>query len=186
MVPYLKINQTPGNTGETLYQVRRSAHIPQYLPESLKQNKLKTEKHYTIDASELTIAAVGYIMTTTRENENYVGFVLGKAKLVAIARHGILYQDWNCVPWRLDARWMLASPYQLKNSTFILTASFMVHFQHYTLILHLCKNYVSYIRKITRPEQWNFIPIEQNPTDQATRLVTAHQFMKGKFYIKWH
>lgn len=88
MIPYLKINQTPGNTGETLYQVRRSAHTPQVLPESLKQNKLKIEKHYTSDASELTIAAVGYIMTTSRENENYVGFVLGKAKLVAIARHG--------------------------------------------------------------------------------------------------
>lgn len=59
-----------------------------YSPESLQLCKEKSI-HVFFDASELDIAAVGYMKITSSDDESHLGFVLGNAKLAPTHGHSI-------------------------------------------------------------------------------------------------
>ena len=48
--------------------------------------------------------------------------------------------------------------------------------------LYTCNNRVHRIRQTTSPEQWHYVPSEQNPADLATRSVVASQLMDSMWF----
>lgn len=162
-----------------------------YSPESLQLCKDKSI-HVFCDASELAIAAVGYMKITSSDNESHLGFVLGKAKLAPTHGHSIPRLELCAAVLAVEIACSIADHLSLpiqdfkfySDSKVVLGYIFNTTRRFYTYVA----NRISYIRKFTKPEQWAFVPTEDNPADAATRPLPTHQlkdssWLKGPTYL---
>ncbi|XP_064458882.1 uncharacterized protein LOC135369153 [Ornithodoros turicata] len=129
------------------------------------------------DASEKIIAAVAYIRVTDSKGTPHVGFVIGKAKLAPR-------------PEQTIPRLELCAAVLAVEIAELVVNEIDVHIEdvkYYTdskvVLGYICNqsrrfyvyvsNRVNRIRRSTKPEQWHYVPTDQNPADHATRPVAA-------------
>ncbi|KAI4881114.1 hypothetical protein NFI96_016565, partial [Prochilodus magdalenae] len=156
-----------------------SLHIPRVYTQQSFSNATYTELCLFSDASSWAIGAVAYLRVMTTDGQCRVGFVLGKAKLapqpeptiprlelcgavLAVEMAELILEELdhkpNAVKFFCDSKVVLGYIYNESKRFFV-----YVH------------NRVHRIRQTTSPQQWHYIPTDQNPADLATRSVPASQ-----------
>ena len=135
--------------------------------------------HIFCDASELAIAAVGYLRTISRDDKIRLGFILGKGKLAPA--HG------NSIPRLELCAAVLATELasSISDHLPLPIEDFSLYFDSRVVLGYInnksrrfykyVSNRLSFVRKITKPEQWSFVPTGINPADQATRAFSSHR-----------
>ncbi|XP_051816711.1 uncharacterized protein LOC127537707 [Acanthochromis polyacanthus] len=163
-----------------------SLNIPRcYVPMSLSRSSY-TELCLFSDASNWAIGAVAYLRAVTEDGRCEVGFVLGKAKLapqpeptiprlelcgavLAVEMAELILDELDhkpdAVKFYCDSRVVLG---YIGNDS-----------KRFFVYVH---NRVHRIRQTTSPEQWHYVPSEQNPADLATRSVSASQLMDTRWF----
>lgn len=157
-----------------------------YLPGSLSNCKEKSV-HIFCDASELAIAAVGYLKTTSQKDECNVGFVMGRGKLAPPHGHTIPRLELCAAVLAVELACSISDHLSIpidefsmySDSRVVLGYIYNTSRRFYTYVT----NRVSFIQKMTKPVQWSFVPTERNPADQATRALPA-QDLKDSAWIK--
>ncbi|XP_056430806.1 uncharacterized protein LOC130369492 [Hyla sarda] len=143
-----------------------------YVPLSLSQ-ACKKELYIFSDASVIAIGAVAYLKVSDVGNVCHVGFVMGKSKLSPRPAHTIPRLE-------LCAAVLAVELYELVRDEIDLDLDAVKFFTDSKTVLgYICNttkrfflyvsNRVNRIRQTTRPEQWFYVPSEQNPADYATR-----------------
>jgi hypothetical protein len=156
-----------------------------YLPGSLSNCKEKSV-HIFCDASELAIAAVGYLKTTSQKDECNVGFIMGRGKLAPPHGHTIPRLELCAAVLAVELACSISDHLSIpieefsmySDSRVVLGYIFNTSRRFYTYVT----NRVSFIQKMTKPVQWSYVPTEKNPADQATRALPA-QDLKGSTWI---
>ncbi|XP_056016958.1 uncharacterized protein LOC130053620 [Ostrea edulis] len=166
---------------ETLYIPRQYTTLP--LTCSIRQ-----EVHLFTDASEEAIAAVAYIKLTDADGNQQQGFLLGKAKVAPKSAVTIPRLELCAAVLGIEIANII------KKQMSIPTEEFHFHTDSKVALGYICNNtrrfytYVSNrvekIRKASVPEQWNYVPSEYNPADEATRsssnrILTDTTWLKG-------
>lgn len=147
-----------------------------YVPQGLT-GSLRNELHVYCDASENAIAAAAYIRSFQGDNDQQVGFVIGKAKVapthcntihrlelcattLAVELSETVVSDINitfdCIKFYSDSRVVLG---YIKNET----RRFFIY----------VSNRVERIRRSTEPTQWFYVPTDKNPADLGTRALNS-------------
>ena len=153
--------------------------IPRTYAQLSLENCAHRSVHIFCDASEMAIAAVGYIKIMSHDNTDELGFVLGKSKLAPTHGHSVPRLELCAAVLAVEIGCSIADHLSLpieefnfySDSKIVLGYIFNTTRRFYTYVT----NRVSFIRKITKPEQWKFVSTEKNPADQATRALPAHQ-----------
>ena len=156
-----------------------------YVPISLSK-PMYTELCLFSDASNWAIGAVAYLRAVTKEGCCEVGFVMGKAKLspqpeptiprlelcgavLAVELAELILDELDhkpdAVKFYCDSKVVLGYIFNDSKRFFV-----YVH------------NRVHRIRQTTSPEQWDYVPSEQNPADLATRSVAASQLIDTMWF----
>ncbi|XP_030580177.1 uncharacterized protein LOC115776592 [Archocentrus centrarchus] len=155
-----------------------------YIPVSLSSAQTK-ELYIFSDASIMAIGAVAYLRARDCNGKNHVGFVMGKSKLAPCPAPTIprlelcaavlavqLYEQirdeldiqMDTVRFFTDSRIVLGYIHNSKRRFYIYVA-----------------NRVARIRQCTHPDQWCYIPTNQNPADHATRRTSAEQLQQSSW-----
>nr|XP_020483745.2 uncharacterized protein LOC109978925 [Labrus bergylta] len=161
---------------DSLKEIEQIKIPRQYTTISLSQAQSK-ELCVFCDASITAVAAVAYLRATNAKGKTEVGFVFGKAKLaprpeltiprlelcaavlaVEIAEAVVDELDvkFNAITFYSDSRVVLG---YIHNET-----------RRFYVYVH---NRVQRIRRTTSPEQWKYVPTNQNPADHGSRAVAA-------------
>lgn len=130
------------------------------------------------DASVKAISAVAYLRTTYVDGHHEVGFVLGKAKLApqpeltvprlevcaaVLAVETIIHEidlKLDAVRYFTDSKVVLGSIHNERRRFYVFVS-----------------NRVQRIRQVSQPDQWGFVPTEQNPADCGSRSVAADELI---------
>ncbi|XP_072010850.1 uncharacterized protein [Engystomops pustulosus] len=131
------------------------------------------------DASIKAIAAVAYLKTVDIKGQCHIGFVMGKAKLAPLPEHTIPRLELCAAVLAVELAEMIATEMHLeiKDAVFYTDSKVVLGYiynesrRFYVYV----NNRVLRIRRSTLPKQWNFVPTDQNPADQATRSVAANR-----------
>ncbi len=126
------------------------------------------------DASTKAIAAVAYSRITSMNGKVEIGFMFGKAKLAPRPEISVPRLE-------LCAAVEIAETIEDEIDTKLDAVTF--YSDSKVVLGYICNesrkcyvyvnNRVQRIRKSTCPEQWKYVPTDQNPADQATRSVLA-------------
>jgi hypothetical protein len=156
-----------------------------YLPGSFSNCKERSV-YIFCDASELAIAAVGYLKTTSQRDECNVGFIMGRGKLAPPHGHTVPRPELCAAVLAVELACCIS--YHLS----ILIEEFSMYSDNRVVLGYICNtsrrfytyvtNRVSFIQRMTKPVQWSFVPTERNPADQATRALPA-QDLKDSAWI---
>ncbi|KAF4088022.1 hypothetical protein AMELA_G00078480 [Ameiurus melas] len=152
---------------------------------AIERDDNRTEKS-TLSSQNWAIGAVAYLQALTDEGETKVGFVLRKAKLsprpspsipclelcgavlaVELADHILDELDYNpnAVKYYCDSKVVLGYNHN--------------EFRRFFIYVH---NRVQWIRQSTSSDQWNYVPMDQNPADLVTSSVAASQLNDTKWF----
>ncbi|XP_069108188.1 uncharacterized protein [Argopecten irradians] len=152
-----------------------------FTPISLTSAK-GVELHIFSDASTTAIAAVGYVRTI--DEETHVGFAMGKAKLAPTQGHTVPRLELCAAVLATDLGVTLSEALAIpKDKVHYYTDSKVVlgylsntTRRFYTYVA----NRVHKVLQISSPDQWAYIPTQQNPADQATRSdMTVDKFRES-------
>lgn len=135
------------------------------------------------DASMQAIAAVAYIKVANGEGKSELGFVFGKAKLAPQPEVTIPRLELCAAVLAVEIADMLAHEIDVEfHSVRFFTDSKVV-------LGYICNesrrfyvyvsNRVQGIRKSSLPEQWNYVPTDTNPADDASRSIPANALMSS-------
>ncbi|XP_071100525.1 uncharacterized protein [Haliotis cracherodii] len=148
-----------------------------FLPMSLQKYEKKEVCVYC-DASEKAIAAVAYLMAGEKTGKRQMGFLLGKTKVAPTHGHtiprlelsaavlGVEIGNFVCECLNIP----LTSVNYFTDSRIVLgyisnkTRRFSVY----------VSNRVAKIRKLSSSQQWNYVATDLNPSDCATRSISAN------------
>ncbi|CAC5384726.1 unnamed protein product [Mytilus coruscus] len=159
-----------------------------------KKTSLSTSKDLIYsDASYWAVSAVAYLKTTDLNDGHHLGFIMGKAKLAKPAG--------NSIPRLELCGAVLATEIgQFVSHQLHLQPSDINYFSDSKVILGCTRNKtrrfhtyvskrVSLIQQFTSVEQWNYVPSNLNPADDATRkswvaiLRVINAWIQGPTYI---
>ena len=138
------------------------------------------------DASTKAIAAVAYLKVTDCDGTNQVGFVMAKAKLTPRPEHTIPRLELCAAVLAVELADLISTELdlQIDATTF--------HTDSKVVLGYICNetrrfyvyvsNRVHRIRRSSHPDQWNFVPTDQNPADHATRSVSAKHLMLTNWF----
>lgn len=152
-------------------------HIPRpYTKVSLSVAK-RRELSIFSDASLKAIAAVAYLTVVDELGNSHTGFVMGKAKLAPRPEHTIPRLELCAAVLAVELADLISSELdlQIDATTFYVDSKVVLGYIHnesrrfYVYV----SNRVIRIRRSSQPQQWKYVPTEQNPADYATRSVTA-------------
>ncbi|XP_022345684.2 uncharacterized protein LOC111113788 [Crassostrea virginica] len=128
--------------------------------------------HIFCDASKDAIAAVAY-MKTLNERSSDVGFLFGKAKVAPSHGHTIPRLELCAAVVAVELAELAKAELSLKKEDFHFYSDSRVvlgYIAAETRRFHVyVANRVGRIRTFSGPEQWNYVPTEDNPADIATR-----------------
>lgn len=156
-------------------------HVPRcYMKVSLSKAKY-TELCLFSDASSWAIGAVAYLRTVNEQNSCEVGFVLGKAKLSPQPEPTIPRLELCGAVLATEMAELILDELDHKPDAvkFYCDSKVVLGYicndsKRFHVYVH---NRVHRIRQTTSPEQWHYVPSEQNPADLPTRSVAASQLM---------
>lgn len=160
---------------ESLSQLQY-VHIPRtYL--KLPWSTTKKEVHIFSDASEQTIAAVAYLITSLPNETSQIGFVMGKAKIAPSSGHTIPRLELCAAVIATEIAETISYQLDIPLESFkFYTDSKVVlgYIGNQTRRFHTyVSNRVEKIRRSSEPKQWRYIPTNLNPADCATRYIHA-------------
>ncbi|XP_056022091.1 uncharacterized protein LOC125651089 [Ostrea edulis] len=148
----------------------------------------RRELHLFTKASEEAIATVAYIKLTDADGNQQQGFLLGKAKVAPKSAVTIPCLELCAAVLGIEIINII------KKQMSIPTEEFHFHTDSKVVLGYICNNtgrfytYVSNrvekIRNASVPEQWNYVPSEYSPADEATRsslnrILTDTTWLKG-------
>lgn len=163
-----------------------SLRVPRcYVPMSLSKPKY-TELCLFSDASNWAIGAVAYIRAVAEESQCEVGFVMAKAKLSPQPEPTIARLELCGAVLAVELAELILDELDHKPDTvkFYCDSKVVLGYifndsKRFFVYVH---NHVHRIRQTTSPEQWHYVPSEQNPADLATRSVAASQLMDTRWF----
>ncbi|XP_040196099.1 uncharacterized protein LOC120929000 [Rana temporaria] len=158
-------------------KVLKELNIPRCYSPTSTSRSLRKEIHVFCDASTEAIAAVAYLKIIDPSGRSNVGFLLGRAKLAPKPAHTIPRLELCGATLAVEVAEFLQNEMD----------SEIDQVKYYTdskvVLGYICNsvrrfyvyvaNRVERIRKVSRPEQWNYVPTGLNPADIATRSVSA-------------
>ncbi|XP_073769028.1 uncharacterized protein [Danio rerio] len=156
--------------------------IPRVYTEISTSTAMRRELCVFADASIKAIAAVSYLKVTDDEGKNHIGFVMGKAKLAPRPEHTVPRLE-------LCAAVLAVELADLISVNLDLQFDAVTYYTDSKVVLgYICNetrrfyvyvsNRVQRIRRSSSPDQWRYVPTEQNPADHATRFVSAAHLQK--------
>ena len=166
-----------------------SVRIPRmFVPESLSSIQ-NPEFLVFSDASEKAIAAAAYVKVN-----DHIGFVMGKSKLAPISGHSIPRLE-------LCGAVLATEIGEFVSDHLSIPSSAIRYFTDSKVVLGYIRNRtrrfytyvsnrVSRIHSVSKPDQWNYVPSNLNPSDSATRgfiaevTNTLDTWLKGPLYLR--
>ncbi|KAI4901242.1 hypothetical protein NFI96_027279, partial [Prochilodus magdalenae] len=138
------------------------------------------------DASTKAIGAVAYLKAIDEYGNSTVGFILGKAKLVPVSKPTIPRLELCAAVLAVEMAELIIDEIDLKMDTvkFYCDSKVVLEYIHnevkrFYVYIH---NRVQRIRQSTKPEQWYFVPTEQNPAGHVFRSIPASQLAKTTWF----
>ncbi|XP_062592960.1 uncharacterized protein LOC134254474 [Saccostrea cucullata] len=129
------------------------------------------------DASEKAIAAVAYLRTFDENNRSKLGFVMGKAKVAPKHGHTIPRLELCAAVMGVEIYENILQEldFKLNRVTFFTDSKVVLgYINNETKRFYVyVRNRIDKIRHLTSPDQWNYIPTNLNPADDATRSIPA-------------
>ncbi|XP_040209336.1 uncharacterized protein LOC120940491 [Rana temporaria] len=158
-------------------KVLKELNIPRCYSPTSTSRSLRKEIHVFCDASTEAIAAVAYLKIIDSSGRSYVGFLLGRAKFAPKPAYTIPRLELCGATLAVEVAEFLQNEMDAE----------IDQVKYYTdskvVLGYICNrvrrfhvyvaNRVERIRKVSRPEQWNYVPTGLNPADIATRSVSA-------------
>ncbi|XP_040209626.1 uncharacterized protein LOC120940698 [Rana temporaria] len=158
-------------------KVLKELNIPRCYSPTSTSRSLRKEIHVFCDASTEAIAAVAYLKIIDPSGRSNVGFLLGRAKLAPKPAHTIPRLELCGATLAVEVAEFLQNEMDAE----------IDQVKYYTdskvVLGYICNsirrfyvyvaNRVERIRKVSRPEQWNYVPTGLSPADIATRSVSA-------------
>ena len=164
-----------------------SLQIPRRYTEMSFIDSVKRELHIFSDASKEAIGSVAYLRILNANGESQQGFVMGKAKIAPSHGHTIPRLELCAAVLAVElASFILDHLHISVDSTHFYTDSQVVlgYIRNETRRFYVyVENRVDRIRKLSSPEQWNYISRRENPADQTTRPVNADK-LSGSMWLK--
>jgi len=152
-------------------------HVPRTYSTTAPSKALHTELCVFSDASVKAISAVAYLRVTDHDGHTEVGFIFGKAKLAPQPELTIPRLELCGAVLATEIAEVILEEIDLRpDSIRFFTDSKVVlgyiHNQSKRFYVFV-NNRVQRIRQSTQPEQWHYVPTEQNPADHGSRSVAA-------------
>ncbi|XP_061675487.1 uncharacterized protein LOC133500603 [Syngnathoides biaculeatus] len=129
------------------------------------------------DASNWAIGAVAYLRVVTTDGQCEVGFVLGKAKLASQSGPTIPRLELCGAVLAVEMAELILDELDHKpdavrfySDSKVVLGYICNESKRFFVYVH---NRVQRIRQTTSPQQWYYVPTNQNPADLATRAVPA-------------
>ena len=152
-------------------------HLPRsYIQQSLS-NASYSELCVFSDASNWAIGAVAYLRVIRTDGQCKVGFVLGKAKLAPQPEPTIPRLELCGAVLAVEMAELILDELDHKLDTVKIYCDSKVilgyihnESKRFYVYVH---NRVHRIRRTSSPQQWHYVPMDQNPADLATRSVPA-------------
>ena len=151
--------------------------IPRCYSSFSTTNAKSTELIVFADASVKAISAVVYLRVTDHDDNPAIGFVFGKSKLAPVRETTVPRLELCAAVLAVDIAEFVTSELHLKmDSVRFFTDSKIVlgyiHNETRRFYVYV-SNRIQRIRQSTYPEQWNYVPSDQNPADHGSRSVAA-------------
>ena len=163
-----------------------SLHIPRSYTQQSFSNTIHTELCLFSDASCWAIGAVAYLRVITTDGQCRVGFVLGKAKLAPQPEPTIPRLELCGAVLAVEMAELILEELDHKPDAvkFFCDSKVVLGYIHneskrFFVYVH---NRVHRIRQTTSPQQWHYVPTDQNPADLATRSVPASQLTNTTWF----
>lgn len=139
------------------------------------------------DASELAIAAVGYLKTTNRDGSTSAGFILGKAKVSPVSGHTIPRLELCAAVLAVEVAQVIVEQLklQLDHINFYSDSRVVLGYinnetkRFFTYVA----NRVARIRSFSTPSHWFYVRSEMNPADVGTRGIQPSD-MQGSTWLR--
>ncbi|KAK7896434.1 hypothetical protein WMY93_021759 [Mugilogobius chulae] len=145
---------------------------------------VKAQLHHFSDASQTGYGTVSYLRL---ENEDsvHISFIMGKARVAPLKQITIPRLELAAAVLAVQVDSMLRKELQLSlekslfwtDSTTVLKYIFNETKRFHTFVA----NRVTAIREATVTDQWRYVNTKDNPADEASRGLTAKEFIKGKW-----
>ncbi|XP_021370175.1 uncharacterized protein LOC110461160 [Mizuhopecten yessoensis] len=138
------------------------------------------------DASEKSVAAVAYLVSTDTPNDKDIGFIMGKAKVAPKNGHSIPRLELCGAVLGVELAQCIAEHLDIPPSAFryFTDSKVVLGYIHnrtrgfYTYV----SNRVALIHDFSEPDQWNYVHTDSNPADTATRS-SLHNVKSA--IVKW-
>ncbi|KAL1259106.1 hypothetical protein QQF64_009683 [Cirrhinus molitorella] len=133
------------------------------------------------DASVKTISAVAYLRVESKDGLREVGFVLGKSRLAPSPDLTIPRLELCAAVMAVEIAEVISEEIEMEfNSISFYTDSKVVlgyiHNQSRRFNIYV-NNRVQRIKQFTKPEQWHYVPSDENPADHGSRSVSASKLL---------
>ncbi|RXN14933.1 hypothetical protein ROHU_008863 [Labeo rohita] len=159
-----------------------SFSIPRAYTETSPSAAVRRELCVFSDASTKAIAAVTYLKVTDAAGNNHIGFVMGKAKLAPRPEHTVPRLELCAAVLAVELADLISAELDLQLDA-------ITYYSDSKVVLgYICNetrrfyvyvsNRVQRIRRSSNPDQWRYVPTDQNPADHATRFVPAADLRK--------
>ncbi|XP_052762111.1 uncharacterized protein LOC128204746 [Mya arenaria] len=133
--------------------------------------------HIFSDASEKAIAAVAYLKTIDANGDTSVGFIIGKSKVSPKHGHTIPRLELCAAVLAVELADIICEHLHMPvgQMRFYTDSRVVLGYLHNRVrrFYVYVENRVSRILKLSRPDQWCFVPTKENPADLGTRPTPA-------------
>ncbi|XP_028656694.1 uncharacterized protein LOC114650672 [Erpetoichthys calabaricus] len=151
-------------------QCLRGIQIPRIYSAIPPSNALHIELCIFSDASVNAIAAVAYLKFLSHDKQIDVGFVLGKARLAPRPELTVPRLELCAAVLAVEIAEVVSEEIDLQlNSTSFYTDSKVV----LGYIHNQSRRFSVYVNNRVQPEQWHYVPTDQNPADHGSRSISA-------------
>lgn len=154
----------------------KDLHILRPYTKASPSEAKRRELNVFSDASTKAIAAVAYLTVTEENGNSHTGFIMGKAKLSPRPEHSVPRLELCAAVLAVELADLIVSEIDLHiDATTFYTDSKVVlgYICNETRRFYVyVNNRVIRIRRSSHPQQWRYIPTDQNPADCATRSIT--------------
>ncbi|XP_051788795.1 uncharacterized protein LOC114659410 [Erpetoichthys calabaricus] len=158
-------------------QCLRGIQIPRIYSAIPPSNALHIELCIFSDASVNAIAAVAYLKFLSHDKQIDVGFVLGKARLAPRPELTVPRLELCAAVLAVEIAEVVSEEidFQLNSTSFYTDSKVVlgyIHNQSRRFSVYV-NNRVQRIRQSSKPEQWHYVPTDQNPADHGSRSISA-------------
>ena len=164
----------------------RQLHVPRTYSNISLVVAEHTELCLFSDASTKAIGVVAYLKTIQQDGQTEVGFVMGKARLAPQSEPTIPRLELCAAVLAVEMADLIQDELDVKldainfysDSKVILGYIYNTTKRFYVYV----HNRVERIRQSSKPEQWHYVPSEENPADHASRALPASRLAQTNWF----